>query len=49
MDLQRSVAYSPLTLNKLLGSCSKKAKEIDVIFLVKKMIPGLPHPLIKDY
>ena len=26
----RSVAYSLLTLNKLLGSCNKQEKEIDV-------------------
>ena len=35
MERQWSVAYSPLTLNKLLGSCSKQKKEIEIIFLVK--------------
>ena len=31
-----SVSYSPLTLKKLLGSCSKQEQEIDVNFLAKK-------------
>ena len=49
MELYRSVAYSPLTLNKLLGSYSKQKKEIDVILLAKKKIPSLPQPSIKNY
>ena len=34
-----SVADSPLTLNKLLGSCSKQEKEIDVILLALPQLP----------
>ena len=49
MELYRSVAYSPLTLNKLLGSYSRQKKEIDVILLAKKKIPSLPQPSIKNY
>ena len=49
MDLKRSVAYSPLTLNRFLGSCSKEEQEIDAIFLVKKKIPSLPRSSIKNY
>ena len=30
-----SVAYSLLTLTKLLGGCNKKEKEIDVFFQLK--------------
>ena len=50
----RSVAYSLLTLNKLLGSCNKQEKEIDVkryfslkIVLVQAL-PSLPQLPLKN-
>ena len=51
--LYRSVAYSVLTLNKLLGSCSKQKKEIDIKthFSLKNILVyrGLCSVLVKVF